>query len=177
MVRKKVLMADRVGRERVRLESLAFPVYCGGFRYFERAAEMSYTITLFYAGLSGLILLGLSFQVVALRRRFQVGLGSGDQPELERAIRVHANFCEYTPMALIILLTLELSGALPSAVVHVLGLALVLGRFLHAWGLSQTAGVSRGRFIGTLLTWTMLLVGSLLAVGMALGGWWFTLGG
>jgi uncharacterized membrane protein YecN with MAPEG domain len=138
---------------------------------------MSYTITLFYAGLSGLVLLGLSFQVVALRRRLKVGLGSGDQPELERAIRVHANFCEYTPMALIILLTLEIAGALPAVVVHGLGIALVLGRFLHAWGLSRTAGVSRGRFVGTLLTWAMLLVGSLLAVGIALGGWWFALGG
>lgn len=138
---------------------------------------MSYTITLFYAGLSGLLLLGLSFQVVALRRRFQVGLGSGDQPDLERAIRVQANFCEYTPVALLIVLTLELSGALPAVVVHLLGAGLVLGRFLHAWGLSHTGGVSRGRFIGTLMTWLVLLAGSLLAVGMALGAWWFSLAG
>ncbi|NDY95967.1 MAPEG family protein [Wenzhouxiangella limi] len=138
---------------------------------------MSYTITLFYAGLSGLILLALSYQVVSLRRRFQVGLGSGEQPELERVIRVHANFCEYAPLALILLLALEGSGALPAAVLHLLGLALVVGRFLHAWGLSRTGGVSRGRFVGTLLTWMMLLAGSLLAVGMALGAWWFSLGG
>ncbi|MFP4207841.1 MAG: MAPEG family protein [Wenzhouxiangella sp.] len=138
---------------------------------------MIYSITLFYAGLSGLLLLALSWQVVALRRRFKVGLGTGSQPELERVVRVHANFCEYVPLALLILLTLELSGALPAVLLHALGVALVLGRFLHAWGLSRTAGVSRGRFIGTLLTWLMLLAGSLLAVGMALGGWWFTLGG
>lgn len=138
---------------------------------------MSYSITLFYAGLSGLILLALSYQVVSLRRRFQVGLGSGEQPELERVIRVHANFCEYAPLALVVLLALEVSGALPAAVLHLLGLSLVVGRFLHAWGLSRTSGVSRGRFVGTLLTWLMLLAGSLLAVGMALGAWWFSLSG
>ena len=138
---------------------------------------MNFTITLFYAGLSGLLLLALSFQVVALRRRFQVGLGTGEQPQLERVIRVHANFCEHVPLALLILLTLELSAAFPSLLLHALGLALVVGRVLHAWGLSQTAGVSKGRFIGTLMTWSMILVGSLLAVGVALGVWWFSLGG
>ena len=138
---------------------------------------MNYTITLFYAGLSGLLLLALSFQVVALRRRFQVGLGTGDRPELERVIRVHANFCEHVPLALVILLALELSNVFPGIVLHALGLALVLGRLLHAWGLSQTAGVSKGRFIGTLLTWLMLLLGSLLAVGAAVGVWWFSVGG
>lgn len=137
---------------------------------------MNYTITLFYAGLSGLLLLALSFQVVALRRRFQVGLGAGERPELERVIRVHANFCEYVPLALVILLVLELSSVFPAFVLHALGLALVLGRVLHAWGLSQTAGVSKGRFIGTLLTWLMLLVGSLLAVGAGVGIWWFSVG-
>jgi len=135
---------------------------------------MSFSITLFYAGLSGLLLLALSFQVISLRRRFKVGLGDGDQPELGRVIRVHANFCEHVPLALLILLTLELSQALPALVLHALGLVLIVGRLLHAWGLSQTAGVSKGRFIGTLMTWLMILVGSLLAVGIALGGWWFS---
>lgn len=138
---------------------------------------MSYTITLFYAGLAGLLLLALSFQVVVLRRRYSVGLGSGEHPELERIIRVQANFCEYAPIGLVLLLVLELSTVLPALVLHTLGIALVLGRVLHAWGLSHTAGVSRGRFIGTLLTWMMLLSASLLAVGMALGAWWFALGG
>ncbi|MEE4297063.1 MAG: MAPEG family protein [Wenzhouxiangella sp.] len=138
---------------------------------------MTYTITLFYAGLSGLLLLALSFQVVALRRRFQVGLGTGNQPELERVIRVHANFCEHVPLALVILLALELSNVFPAFLLHLLGVALVLGRVLHAWGLSQTAGVSKGRFIGTLMTWLMILIGSLFAVGAAMGVWWFSVGG
>lgn len=131
---------------------------------------MPYSITLLYAGLSGLLLLVLSFQVVGLRRKHQVGLGSGGEPELERVVRVHANFCEYVPLALLLLLVLELSTALPALVLHTLGTLLIAGRVLHAVGLRRSAGVSRGRFVGTLLTWLMLLVSALLAVGVAIGG-------
>ena len=131
---------------------------------------MPYSITLLYAGLAGLLLLALSFQVVGLRRKHQVGLGTGDQPALERAVRVHANFCEYAPIALLLLLVLELSTALPALLLHVLGVMLIAGRVLHAVGLSRSAGTSRGRFVGTLLTWLMILISALLAAGVALGG-------
>ncbi|TVS13713.1 MAG: hypothetical protein EA419_01110 [Wenzhouxiangella sp.] len=130
---------------------------------------MTYSITLLYAGLSGLLLLYLSFQVVALRRRHQIGLGTGGHPALERVVRAHANFCEYAPLGLLLLLVLEISGLLPALVVHGLGAMLVVGRILHAAGLSRSAGTSKGRFVGTLLTWLMILVSALLAVGLAVG--------
>lgn len=133
---------------------------------------MAFTLTLFYGGLLGLILIVLSLQVVRLRRRLGVGIGSGDQPELERAIRAQANFCEYVPIGVVLLLVLEGSGAVNFMIIHVLGLALVLGRILHGlMGLNRSAGVSSGRFIGTLLTWLMILSASLLAVWVALGRW------
>lgn len=131
---------------------------------------MPYSITLLYAGLAGLLLLALSFQVVGLRRKHRVGLGTGDQPALERAVRVHANFCEYVPIALLLLLVLELSTVVSDFLLHLLGAALIIGRLLHAQGLSRSAGTSKGRFIGTLLTWLMLAVAALLAVGVAVGG-------
>jgi len=133
---------------------------------------VAFTLTLFYGGLLGLILIVLSLQVVRLRRRLGVGIGSGDQPELERAIRAQANFCEYVPIGVVLLLVLEGSGAVNFMIIHVLGLALVLGRILHGlMGLNRSAGVSSGRFIGTLLTWLMILSASLLAVWVALGRW------
>lgn len=131
---------------------------------------MPYSITLLYAGLAGLLLLALSFQVVGLRRKHRIGLGSGDEPALERAVRVHANFCEYAPIALLLLLMLELSVALPAWLLHGLGLMLIVGRILHAQGLSRSAGTSKGRFVGTLLTWLMILISALLATGIAVGG-------
>jgi uncharacterized membrane protein YecN with MAPEG domain len=133
---------------------------------------VAFTLTLFYSGLLGLILLGLSMQVVRLRRRLGVGIGSGDQPELERAIRAQANFCEYAPLGILLLLVLEGSAALHPTVLHVLGIALVIGRIMHGFmGLNRSAGVSSGRFIGTLITWLMILLSSLLAVWVAVGRW------
>ena len=133
---------------------------------------MGFSTTLFYAGLTGLLLLVLSMRVVALRRRHHVGVGSGDKPDLELAVRCHANFCEYVPLALILLLTLELSGAVAGWLLHALGIALVVGRVLHGFfGLNRSAGTTQGRFIGTLLTWLMLLVAALIAIWIGLGRW------
>ncbi|NCO18453.1 MAG: glutathione S-transferase [Gammaproteobacteria bacterium] len=125
---------------------------------------MNVEILLPYAGLLGLVLIALSIQVVILRRRHQVGIGFGQVQALERAIRTQANFTEYVPLALVLLVLLGISGALPDAALHLLAGALVVGRILHAVGLSRSAGTSFGRLAGTALTWLVLLA----AAGMAL---------
>jgi uncharacterized protein len=138
---------------------------------------MAFSITLLYAGLLALILLALSMRVVALRRRHKVGIGSGDHVDLELAVRCHANFCEYVPLALLLLLALEASGSVAAGLLHGLGLGLVLGRVLHGFlGLNRSAGTTQGRFIGTLLTWLMLTVAALMAVWIGLGRWILGLG-
>jgi len=45
-----------------------------------------------------------------------------------------------------------------------LGITLVVGRVLHAYGLTRNAGPSIGRAVGILLTWLMILLASLLAI-------------
>ncbi|MEJ2515441.1 MAG: MAPEG family protein [Gammaproteobacteria bacterium] len=114
-------------------------------------------ITTFYAGLLGLLALSLAWLVVTNRRRAQVGLGSGGDAALERAIRVHGNFTEYAPLVLILLGLAELSGA-PVWLLHASGAVFVAARVAHALGLSARSGISRGRFFGTLATWLVLLV-------------------
>lgn len=129
---------------------------------------MSYPVTAVYAALLALLLIGLSARVSVLRRRGRVSLGHGDNPALERAIRVHGNFVEFVPLALILLLLLE--AARPGAVwLHGFGLALLLGRLLHAWGLARVEGVSFGRFWGSALTWLMMVGAALLNLWLALG--------
>ncbi len=128
---------------------------------------MTPTITLLYAGLSALILIGLSLQVVALRRKHQVGIGTGSINTLERAVRAQANFTEYVPLSLLALALLEING-LAGWAVHAFGAVLVLARLLHALGLNRSAGTSMGRLVGTLLTWLVLLVAGILAIVMAL---------
>jgi len=128
------------------------------------------TVSLLYAGLCGLILIGLSWRVVGLRRRFQVGIGTGNQPPLELAIRAHANFTEYTPLGLVLLIALDGSGAVNTLLLHGLGISLVVGRLLHGFfGLNRSAGTTSGRLIGTLLTWLMLLISAALAIWVAVG--------
>lgn len=121
-----------------------------------------------YAGLLGLLLLVLSFQVVMLRRRHRVGIGSGQVQALERAVRTQANFTEYVPLAVLLLVLLGISADLPDWSLHGLAGTLVLGRILHAIGLSRSAGTSLNRVVGTLLTWLVLLAGSVTAVVVAL---------
>ena len=120
-------------------------------------------ISSFYIGVNVLLIFALAMYVVVLRMRHKVGLGDGGVPEMLRAIRVHGNALEYVPLALLMILVLELMGV-AAIHLHVLGLTLTLGRLLHAWGLARSSGTSPGRFIGTLLTWLVFLYAAVLCV-------------
>lgn len=125
---------------------------------------MSAPITSVYAAVLGLLLLGLSGLVVVRRQSARVGLGSGSDEPLERAIRVQGNFCEYVPLALVLLLVAEVNGV-GAPQLHVAGGALLLARLLHAAGLSLRSGPSPGRFWGTLLTWLVVVGLALVNIG------------
>lgn len=124
---------------------------------------MNVEFTAFYAGILGLFYVALSFRVILLRRKFQVGIGHGKERELHRAIRVHGNFSEYVPLALFLLLLLELNGG-QMWVLHVLGSMLFLGRILHVMGLSKSAGTSIPRFVGGTLTFGMMMIAAVLNI-------------
>ena len=113
-------------------------------------------ITGIYAALSALLLIVLSYRVISLRISTRTGIGDGGNQELARRIRVHANAVEYLPLSLLLLMLVEWNQTLPT-LVHVFGIALILGRVLHAIGLSRSAGSSRGRFVGMLLTLATML--------------------
>jgi uncharacterized membrane protein YecN with MAPEG domain len=125
--------------------------------------EITDFITPLYAGLIGLLLIGLAYNVSRLRVRLKVVFGDGGQPELERAIRAHANLTENAPLALILLAAVEAQG-FSTLVLHILGITLIVGRVLHAFALVRNAGPSVGRASGILLTWLMILLASLLAI-------------
>lgn len=114
-------------------------------------------ITPLYAGLLGLFYVGLSLRIPRLRMKHRVGLGDGGVPELARAVRVHANFAEYVPFCLLLLLLTEWLGYSPWFV-HAMGCLLVAARLLHALGLSQNSGTSKGRFLGTVMTISVLIL-------------------
>ena len=84
-------------------------------------------------------------------------------------MRVHANFGEYVPLALLMLALLELA-AVSTTWLWTFGIALLVARVLHAVGLGGSSGYSLGRFAGTLLTFITLLAMA------ALGIWRFVAG-
>ncbi len=128
---------------------------------------MAASITAFYAGVIGLLLLALSYQVVRNRRRAGVSLGSGGDRDLERAIRAQGNLAEYAPMTLILMAMVEASGASPW-LLHGCGSLLVVSRVLHATGLTGKRSVSLGRKLGIAGTWVVLLVISIAAIASAI---------
>jgi uncharacterized membrane protein YecN with MAPEG domain len=91
-------------------------------------------ITPLYAALAAVILIVLALRVIGARRGHSVAIGDGADEDLARRIRAHGNFAEYTPLALVLILLLELGGA-PAWQLHPLGAALILGRIVHAWSL------------------------------------------
>ncbi|MBU3720871.1 MAG: hypothetical protein FGM22_08960 [Burkholderiaceae bacterium] len=123
-----------------------------------------------YAGLCSLMFLYLALPIVNQRKRKKIGLGDSGDAELQRAIRVHANFIEYVPLILLLMLIAEVQGT-TSLVIHAFGLILVLSRLLHANGLGRSGGYSFGRFYGTLGTWLVILglSGLLLWTGLTTG--------
>jgi uncharacterized protein len=123
------------------------------------------------AGLSGLFLLVLSGWVIAGRVKFRVGLGDGGNEQMRQRIRAHANFVEYVPFALILIVLVESSGIGAGWLPGVLGGALILGRLIHAQGILKKSGTSAGRFIGTNLTGLVILAGSAAVLGRGLSIW------
>lgn len=132
-------------------------------------SSFSIQISSMYIGFSGLLMLTLAALVVKMRIRFKVGIGDDGHEPLLLAIRTHANAVEYVPIALLLLICVENTWQLPW-LTHLMGSALILGRVLHAIGLSQQAGESKPRFWGVMLTWIMISVSAIAVIVYGLLG-------
>lgn len=129
---------------------------------------MATPITALWGGLLGLLMLSLASNVVRARVSEKVMFGDAGNTVMLQRIRVHGNFIEYAPLGVVLLLLLELNSASP-LVLHGLGGTLFVARLLHAFGLSRSTGTTPGRFLGTILTWLVLLVASLFAIWVFVG--------
>jgi len=112
-------------------------------------------ITGLYAGLCGLMVTFLAVRVSFTRAKQKVDLGDGGKDAMLRAIRCHGNAVEYIPLTLILMLLLEMRGSAPWFL-HVAGIALVVSRVMHAWGLMTSATLTPGRLVGTGLSWLLM---------------------
>ena len=125
------------------------------------------SITAVYAAALALLIVVLMVRVVRLRWRLRVGIGTGEDRVLARAVRAHANATETVPIALLLMLLVEL-GPVSAVWLHAAGVALVVGRVAHAFGLSRHAGTSAGRIGGTVLTVGVILFLAGVLTGRAL---------
>ena len=114
-----------------------------------------------YGGLFAILGIVLSLRVSMVRQRVNVMIGSGDEPDLVRAIRAHGNFVEYVPLALLLLGFLEMQRT-SAYTLHVLCLILLLGRIAHAVAISRQSGLLAFRAGGMAATYLVLIVAAVL---------------
>jgi uncharacterized membrane protein YecN with MAPEG domain len=124
-------------------------------------------ITAFYAALLALFFVFLSCRVIGWRRLKSVELGHGEDSQLLRRMRVHANFAEYVPFTLLLMAMAE-SMTAPRSLIHLAGLILVAGRLMHAYGLSQTPHILRYRVGGMMFTFTALALSAIICLSLSL---------
>ncbi len=120
-------------------------------------------ITGFYAGLCAFFAIFMVMNVVRRRMKYRVSLGDGGNDDLNRFMRAHGNFVETVPIALLLMLIIEMRGA-PFWVVHWLGVLLLIGRGVHFIGLTTGKGYGKWRMAGMALTLTVYIIGASVAI-------------
>lgn len=120
-------------------------------------------ITLIFAGVAALVNLWLAIRCGRVRTAEKISHGDGGSVLLQRRMRAHLNFAENTPLVLVLILVLELSGTPPLWLA--IGAALyIIARIAHGIGMDADSG-SKARMFGTLVTMLTLLALAGLAIG------------
>ena len=116
-------------------------------------------ITAFFSSILALIFYKLSINVIRLRRKYKISLGSSKKhKDLDQAIRAHGNLSEFLPIGLILLACLEVN-LLPKIVVFMCGLFFLIGRYLHASSFLKEEIDSSNRVLGMKIThWSIILM-------------------
>ena len=119
-------------------------------------------ITLLSAGLAAFINIWLAIRCGQARIKGKVAHGDGGDAMLGRAMRAHANFTEYTPIFLILIFALEVTGHAGWPLGVAAGLFLA-GRIFHAVGMKADVP-GYARTVGMLCTAPILLALGIAAV-------------
>ena len=121
---------------------------------------MNLTITPVFAAVFSVLFVLLSINVIQARRRHKVAIGAWRNKSVERAMRVHANFAEYVPFALLLITLLELNKTNAMLLIALCS-ALLVGRLVHAFGVSMENERFVYRVSGMALTFTVVLIAAL----------------
>lgn len=113
-------------------------------------------ITSLYTALLLIMYFILSINTIRTRRKTKIAIGHNENLLMLRAMRAHSNFAEYVPFGLFAIFLVENHGANP-LFVYFLGLSILTGRILHAYGISQENENFKFRVTGMALTFNSLL--------------------
>ncbi len=109
--------------------------------------------TAIYACILALLICHLSMNVIKARRKNKVKYADGDCDELIIARSAQSNAVDYCPIAIMLLLFLELNGG-HLVLIHAVGITFVIGRIIHCRAI--LAENLRGRVRGMQLTFFMI---------------------
>ena len=112
-------------------------------------------VTLTAAAAAAILAIWLSIRVGQVRGSEKVSIGDGGNDKVIRRMRAHANFVENTPIVLILVAAIEMTGKGGNWLAYVVGLYM-LGRIAHGLGMDD-GRFGKGRMIGTLITMLTLL--------------------
>ena len=113
-------------------------------------------ITLLYTSLITIFAIFLALRNGVIRGKTKTMLGDGGSSELLQSMRAHGNLMEHAPIALILLLLLEMQGVVDLKL-HLIGSTFFLCRILHAYGISISRESTPYRVVGALGSWVLMM--------------------
>lgn len=125
------------------------------------------TLTPLYAAALALLFVAISVRTLRLRRHLRIVIGDGANETMLRAMRAHANFAEYTPLALLLIFFVELQ-AQATWLIHLLCLSLVIGRLSHAHGVSRSPENHLYLVFGMAMTFSAIIIAALILFALTM---------
>lgn len=123
--------------------------------------------TLSLAAAAAIINIWITIRIGRLRMAGKILYGDGGNELLMRRMRAHANFIENTPLALILIAAIELSGK-GGQWLPIVGALFMLARVIHPLGMDG-GRMHRLRTAGALVTMLVQVGLAVVAVLIALG--------
>ncbi|HEX8309527.1 MAG TPA: MAPEG family protein [Allosphingosinicella sp.] len=123
-------------------------------------------ITLTIAGAAALLNIWLARRVGQMRLAHKISIGDGGNEALVARMRAQANFIEYTPFVLILILLVELADG-SKLWLWIVGMVYILARIAHGFGMDRPSGDKlKLRMIGIVVTGLILLGLALYAIAL-----------
>ena len=118
---------------------------------------MAIPITALYAALLAAVLVWLLVRLGLVRGKAGVSMLDGGNADLLLEMRRHGNFVEHVPLLLVLMAVIEVNGGSP-VFLHAAGIALLICRIAHPFGLRHDQVQTPMRLLGAGGTFLLTIV-------------------